>query len=945
MLKRVLSAAVLLAATCAHAQMLVNDKFEVSASGAATYQIPVQVPPGIMGLEPQLSIAYNSQSGGSSLMTAGWGIGGFSTITRCPPMLVQDPGVFANGAVTFTNTDRYCLDGKRLLAIHGTDGADGTEYRTEIDSYKQVVSHTVAGVAGGPGYFIVKTKDGLTMEYANTADSRVMGTLASGAVDTAVATWAIDKITDRNGNYVTFSYTVDSANGQYYPATISYTGNATASPALSPVSSVTFVYEARTDIISRFTAGRISKTAKRLSKIVTQVNGAEVNEYRIGYLTNGIQPPVVNTVTMCDAAGNCLMPKTFWSGSFYSAPASQTWTTTNNWSSAANTLLGDFDGDGHTDIAVITNATTVNLKTSNGKAFTNTTLVVPAPGIGTGHWVGSVDGDPKSEIITYNGGKFYAYKWTAQGFVVIPGWNGVNPEVTNCCSTGTTWVGDFNGDGLSDILFANGTSVNILTAQLGGGFLWNRITSPVGISAGHAWVGDFNGDGKTDLVSASGGTITEFDSTGLNTFNIKTYTVPNNWGDSAHTFVGDFNGDGRADIATASGGNVYMNLSTGAGFVQQVWTTPNDWDSTNLWARDMNGDGKTDLITASGGTVHIKYSTGSAFYEANTTIPNTWGATGFTWMGDFNGDGAADIASASGANVYMTLTTPTSPSMVYDIMTSNSQDEMIIYNTLTQSLGQNYFVEFAPAYPQVALLNGMKVVTSTSTATNAPLIRLAETYVYHTGVAQTGTGRGFMGFAKMDVVDGATNLVSTTEFNQYFPWAGLPNNVYVTRNMAGVMGPYPTPWVSYKQYGYNCNGTLNGVNVGCDFSAHGMAGTVAQLTQNATTTKLWDLNGVMMPGNTVTYSNYDAYGNVGTQVTTVTNPDGSASPYSKTVVKSYYNDPSRWMLGLVTKEVTTSTGPDLPPVVKAGTGGLPPAPGGSVSPGVMSVILGLLLND
>src|SRR3954465_7298047 len=76
--------------------------FSVSELGAATYSIPIQVPPGVAGIEPRLTIAYNSQ-GGNGLLGVGWSLSGLSTVTRCPMTYAQD-GV--KGGVNFDWNDR-----------------------------------------------------------------------------------------------------------------------------------------------------------------------------------------------------------------------------------------------------------------------------------------------------------------------------------------------------------------------------------------------------------------------------------------------------------------------------------------------------------------------------------------------------------------------------------------------------------------------------------------------------------------------------------------------------------------------------------------------------------------------------------------------------------------------------------------------------------------------
>src|SRR5262245_43843546 len=98
--------------------------FRVTEGGAAEYRIPIRVPPGVAGLEPELALVYNSQAG-NGLLGVGWQLEGLSAITRCPRTVAQD-GV--RRGIKYDSSDRYCLDGQRLVAVAGSYGENGTEY-------------------------------------------------------------------------------------------------------------------------------------------------------------------------------------------------------------------------------------------------------------------------------------------------------------------------------------------------------------------------------------------------------------------------------------------------------------------------------------------------------------------------------------------------------------------------------------------------------------------------------------------------------------------------------------------------------------------------------------------------------------------------------------------------------------------------------------------------
>ena len=200
----------------------------VLPTGQATYAFPLDFPAGINGFTPALSVSYRSNAS-PGLFGPRWDLSGLSSISRCARTYAQDG---SGGNFALQVADPYCLDGNRLRWVQGspTYALEGSQFRTELETYSLIVSHGTAG--NGPAWFEVKGKDGLTYEYGNSTDSRT--TVSDGipsVPSSTVRIWYLNKIRDRSGNYISVTYGGATTGFVRSPATIVYGGNSTIAPA------------------------------------------------------------------------------------------------------------------------------------------------------------------------------------------------------------------------------------------------------------------------------------------------------------------------------------------------------------------------------------------------------------------------------------------------------------------------------------------------------------------------------------------------------------------------------------------------------------------------------------------------------------------------------------------------------------------------------------------
>ncbi|MBP0018799.1 MAG: pre-peptidase C-terminal domain-containing protein [Cyanobacteria bacterium SBLK] len=717
--------------------------FAVNGNGGANYTIPIEVPPGINGVQPNISLVYNSQQG-NGLLGMGWELAGLSAIERCGKIIDTD-GV--KGGINFDSNDRFCFDGQRLMAVSGSYGANGTVYHTERETWIKATSY---GSQNGPQYFEIVTKDGHVMEFGKTSDSRM---LATGRSDNAVQIWALNEIGDRNGNTVKISYEPSTSQAvTEYPTEIRYTGHPgierysdsglgfTSVPGLAPEGTiqplrlVKFEYEGRSDDMMGYVGGSKTETTKLLSRIKTYVdldgdgnNIATatnlVKEYRLSYGYNTVSGrSLLTQLKECDAIGTCLPATAFnyESGDFAFSQPSQ-WTAgfgydDGGWRADKNPrMTADVNGDGLADVVGFGNGG-VWIATSNGTGFDSGGKWISDFGYDAGGWrnnthlrmTADVNGDGLADIVgfknygvwvaTSNGTGFDGKGKWIDGFGSSAGWDiQENPRM----------MADVNGDGLADVVGFGNSGVFVATSNGTGFNSTEKWIGDFGYDAG-GWrtdknprmMADVNGDGLADVVGFGNNGVLVATSNGQGFNPAEQWIAGFSYDDGGWRtdknprMMADVNGDGLADVVGFGNAGVWIATSNGTGFDSGgKWISDFGYDAggwrNNTHLRmmaDINGDGLADVVGFKNYGVWVATSNGTGFNSVAKLIDEFGSSAGWDMtenprmMADVSGDGIADVVGFGNNGVNVAL----------------SKGKSNLLTTITNGLGGVTQIEYKP---------------------------------------------------------------------------------------------------------------------------------------------------------------------------------------------------------------------------------------------------------
>jgi RHS repeat-associated protein len=279
-----------------------------SSIGNAVLGYSIEIPAGRHGLQPQLTIGYNS-AGGDGWLGMGWELStpsiGIETRWGVPRFDAQN------------ETETYTINGEQLspLAHRGDLVARTAEKqffpRVEA-AFDKIIRH---GNSPQTYWWEVTDKEGTRYFYGGDPSTGVDAASTLSDASGNIAHWALRMTLDLHGNFIHYFYTKVSDAGvsgstvlgiQLYLSKITYTGYNGAEGRYAVLFSRDRDIDGHTsrkDVTITAINGLKQVTADLLRRIDVQLDGVDIRHYELNYKEGAFYKTLLASVSQFDAGG------------------------------------------------------------------------------------------------------------------------------------------------------------------------------------------------------------------------------------------------------------------------------------------------------------------------------------------------------------------------------------------------------------------------------------------------------------------------------------------------------------------------------------------------------------------------------------------------------------------------------------------------------------------
>jgi phospholipase C len=581
-------------------------------------------------------------------------------LTFAPTAVGAVPGTLTITDNDSTGTQTVALTGMGINVTASTSTLNFGSVPVGAVSAPQSVTVTNTSSSAEPNVVVAigGVQDWAEFNQTNNCPS----TLGPGATCTVEVTFAPQYIENTNYPILTVSFGTGNSYNPYgevdSPISVQLLGNGTAAvadalPAIVQPKPTTIVPGSKAFTLDLYGTGFASGSAVYLNGAALTTKYTSKRAIEATVLASQIATAQTAAVTVKNPApgGGTSLP-------FY-IPITSQFTpapTTSSLNAGADpTILAaaDFNGDGNLDLAVAnanTHSIQIMLGNGNGTFTAGASFSVgsSAVSVPTSIVVGDFNGDGIPDLLVGVSPDSTIEVFLGQGggnFTLVN-------TLTSVVNPASMAVADFNQDGYLDFVVSNAQD-NTVTVFLGkgNGSFWitsnplaTALSNPVQVA-----VSDFNDDGVPDvlILNANNSTLTLLPGKGTGIFGNAAAAVKLT-GTPTGIAVGDFNRDGKMDIAVVSAsGTVTVFLGNGNNTFQTGVSYATGAGADSIAVGDVNGDGFLDLVTAnsSAGTVSVLLGTGTGTFGTHTDYNAGAGAQSIV-IGDFNNNGKLDFATA-----------------------------------------------------------------------------------------------------------------------------------------------------------------------------------------------------------------------------------------------------------------------------------------------------------